>query len=174
MSSGFCFVTCFQSRGILAWTWRYAKRRNAEQHALLLPRTVHWCFNRCRLRRLLTILLLAIIGLPYATPLFALARGEDASVPACCRRNGKHHCTGMASPANAGSEHHFRAPTDLCPMYSRGTVAVHHEVLAPPVGEAVFAELTSHPAGMAQVESRWRIARDRSRQKRGPPNTILL
>jgi hypothetical protein len=28
----------------------------------------------------------------------------------------------------------------------------------------------AHPAGVVQTESKWRIARDRSRQKRGPPS----
>jgi hypothetical protein len=38
----------------------------------------------------------------------------------------------------------------------------------------IFADLTSQPAAIAQTESKLRISRNRSRQKRGPPNTFFL
>jgi hypothetical protein len=63
----------------------------------------------------------------------------------------------------------FSAPAEKCPYCPSAVVAAHSELLALPVGSAVFASIVSHPAGVAQTESMWRISRDRSRQKRGPP-----
>jgi hypothetical protein len=37
---------------------------------------------------------------------------------------------------------------------------------------SVLASLVTHPAGVAQTESKWRISHDRSRQKRGPPSLL--
>jgi hypothetical protein len=68
----------------------------------------------------------------------------------------------------------FGVPVEKCP-YAPGVFTVSHvQVFTAPTAVAVFASLVSHPAGLAQTESRWRIARDRSRQKRGPPSQSLL
>lgn len=51
-------------------------------------------------RRCISMLLLLLFGLPFVSSLVA-ASGltPDAGVPACCRRNGVHHCTmSMAEP----------------------------------------------------------------------------
>jgi len=128
------------------------------------------------LRRLLSILLLAMFGLPVVSPLFALSTMDATRLPACCRRDGKHHC--MENMADRGnltqSGTQFTAPAEKCPYCPSALVATHSELLAPPVASAVFASLVSHPAGVAQTESMWRISRDRSRQKRGPPVSSSL
>lgn len=134
----------------------------------------HRWLNQCRLRRLVTILLLAVFGLPLASPIFALTQSDGSGLPACCRRHGKHHCSGVAPSSEAGGEHQFRAPFNPCPMYARDITASHHEMAAPPAAQAIFAALVSHPAGVAQVESHRRISRDRARHKRGPPSTSFL
>jgi hypothetical protein len=61
------------------------------------------------------------------------------------------------------------APAEKCPFYPSALVPAHAERLALTVADAVYASLVSHPVGVAQTESMWRISRDRSRQKRGPP-----
>jgi hypothetical protein len=68
-----------------------------------------------------------------------------------------------------GREAQFGAPAGKCPYCPSAPVATHNELLAPPMRDAVFASLVSHPSGVAQTESMRRISRDRSRQKRGPP-----
>jgi hypothetical protein len=123
------------------------------------------------LRRLLSILLLAVFGLPLVSPLFALSTMGATRLSACCRRDGKHHCMGkMVDRGNlTQSRTQFTAPAEKCPLCPFALVATHSELLALPVADAVFASLVSHPAGVAQTEPMWRISRDRSRQKRGPP-----
>lgn len=123
------------------------------------------------LRRLLSILLLVAFGLPVVSPLFAMVRTDEARLPACCRRDGKHHCMmGMSDRARQGqSVLSFGTPVEKCPYCPSALVAAHIDYLAAPTAHAVFASLVSHPSGIAQTESLRRISRDRSHQKRGPP-----
>jgi hypothetical protein len=128
------------------------------------------------LRKLLSILLLAVFGLPLVSPLFALTATSGGALPACCRRGGQHHCA--MSPAErgqfAGKRPEFRNPTEKCP-YSTASMAVsQHTYIGFLPAEAIFAGLVSHPTVAAQTESKWRIARDRTRSKRGPPSHFLL
>jgi hypothetical protein len=75
------------------------------------------------MRRILAITLLIAFGSPLAVPLLAAAadlQSKDAqsSLPACCRRNGKHHCAITMAAALAsvnGSSPAFQAPP--CPLY---------------------------------------------------------
>jgi hypothetical protein len=128
------------------------------------------------LRRLLSIFLLVVFGLSIVSPLFALSRIDATRLPACCRRDGKHHCMeNMADRGNSiQSGTQFSTPAEKCPYYPSALVPAHSKLLALPVADAVCASLVSHPAGVAQTESMWRISRDRSRQKRGPPTPSSL
>jgi hypothetical protein len=77
---------------------------------------------------------------------------------------------------NQFAQHHpqFTSPMKKCPYYPGAVTAPHGTVFTLPIAEAVFAALVSHPSGLAQTESKYRISRDRSRQKRGPPTLFLL
>jgi hypothetical protein len=126
--------------------------------------------------RLLSIFLLAAFGLPLLTPLLAMSTPSDAWLPACCRRNGKHHCTMNLVERGQLASHvpQFRAPVDMCPYYPASVVPFHHpNPFTASTGSSIFAALVSHPAVTAQTQSKWRISRDRSRQKRGPPVSFL-
>ena len=117
--------------------------------------------------RLLAILVLLVMGLPIASPLLALSGSVDGHLPACCRRAGRHHCSGMAATDAATPQ--LGATAHKCPLYPQASVAVPHNVATPPAARALYASIASHPAGIAQTESKWRVSRYRSRQKRGPP-----
>jgi hypothetical protein len=74
------------------------------------------------MRRCFSIFLILIFGLG---PLSTLIDGsEDASLPACCRRHGAHHCVlaAMAKQAQSGNTPAVSAPM-TCPSYP-GTVAL--------------------------------------------------
>ena len=71
------------------------------------------------------------------------------------------------------TEPSFHAPTEKCPFYPGAVAAAHPSLGLVSTADAVFAAMRSHPAVVAQTESLWRIARDRSRCKRGPPVTLL-
>ena len=133
-------------------------------------RASRWNVPIVLLRRLLSILLLAVIGLPLAAPLFAATSRGESSIPACCRRNGKHHCTGgMQRDSKASSKPAFHAPRESCPYTPTLPATIHSETFAVPPRTVVADVLLTHDAVIAQTESKLRISRTRSRQKRGPP-----
>jgi hypothetical protein len=128
------------------------------------------------LRRLISILLLAVFGLPFVPQLLASTAKSESNLPACCRRNGKHHCMMSASEKSKGASGKaaFSAPLDKCP-YAPATVAVsHHPANEVATSSATYAEVVSHPSVRPQTESRRRISQDRSRSKRGPPTVASL
>jgi len=67
----------------------------------------------------------------------------------------------------------FRAPADHCPYSPAVTTAIRSSWSVLPREGSIYAGLVSHPAVVAQTQSMWRISRDRSRQKRGPPAVFL-
>jgi hypothetical protein len=109
------------------------------------------------LRKLLTILLLAFFGLPIVSPLFAESAMEAGRIPACCRRNGEHHCTMTATERNnlkqGEDPSRFAAPPETCPYAPAAVVAIHTNLLAVPVSDRVFAALGSHTSGAGGVDA---------------------
>jgi hypothetical protein len=124
------------------------------------------------LRRLLSIALMAVVGLPLFAPFFGWK--SESSLPACCRRAGMHHCMAMSDSMSSMSDDHSHfASNETCPYRSATLfVAQHSDAVLP--ADVIFANLTAHPAVQAQTEAVWRIARDRSRHKRGPPSLLQL
>jgi hypothetical protein len=129
------------------------------------------------LGKLLAITLLALLCQPLAQPFLAWNATDKAGLPACCRRNGKHHCEMSTAERRQLISHdpQFQAPREKCP-YQQGATAlpIHGRTFISPVSQAIFADLTSQGAAVAQTESKLRISRNRSRQKRGPPGTFFL
>jgi hypothetical protein len=128
------------------------------------------------MRKLLSTLLLAVFGFLLVSPLLALGTTSNGKLMACCRRNGKHDCAGAMAERSSAGEQGIRliAPPERCPFCPTGVVSAHHDLTALAEAEAAFAQLATHPSGVAQTESRLRISRDRSRQKRGPPSNFIL
>ena len=126
-------------------------------------------------RRLIAILSLALLGLPFVHPLVALTVKSETNLPACCRHNGKHHCVmSMAERSQHASRNpQFTAPIETCPYSPAAVAATHGNTFAPPL-QAIFAAVVAHPATAAQTESKLRISLNRSRQKRGPPTSFSL
>jgi hypothetical protein len=121
-------------------------------------------------RRLLAISLLMLFSVSLISPLFA-SDVVQASLPACCRRAGNHHC---AEYDGALQHNNGVGITEKCPYIPAGAAVLHLSIFEPPTSGAVFAGLVSHPAIHAQTATQHRVSFDRSRQKRGPPSLILL
>ena len=124
--------------------------------------------------RLIAILLFAAFVLPFASPALAVGVNAESGLPACCRRGGMHGCAmtmmeRSVAAAKTDKAPKWRAPLEHCPYCPTTLSVVHASPLAAPLAEATYAEFFSHPAGLVQTESRRRVARDRSRHKRGPP-----
>ncbi|WP_263381548.1 hypothetical protein [Granulicella arctica] len=119
-------------------------------------------------RRTLSILLLLLVGLPLIAPLFA--RTAAAKLPLCCRKNGDHHCMGgMDMGVAIGSDHTLAALHARCPAFPKATAVTLMQAAFFVRTQSRFAEIVAHPNAQPQTEARYRIAFNRSRQKRGPP-----
>jgi len=116
-------------------------------------------------RRLVAISLLTLFTFPFVLPLFGTSAVE-ATLPACCRRNGKHHCMMYMAWSQGLS---FRTVREKCPYSIAPPAILVLRSFTPSAAASVFAGITRHPASAPQVEAQLRISFDRTRQKRGPP-----
>ncbi len=126
------------------------------------------------MRRLLAILLILVFGLPLISPLFALGGTDESKLPACCRKNGAHHCT-MSDEQVAALTNGTQLPSlrSHCTMFPNASTAVNHQPLSFDRAALLFAEALSHPALHRQTEAWARVALAGARHKRGPPSIRL-
>jgi hypothetical protein len=124
-------------------------------------------------RRVLTFTLLLLFSLPLISPLLTLTASSDANLPACCRRNGAHHCTSMTPPADPSDGINLAAIPQHCPAYPAVVTSARHGDLSFHAASLIFAGIVSHPTVKPQTQARARVALDISRQKRGPPTDLL-
>jgi hypothetical protein len=117
--------------------------------------------------RVIAAALLSLFSASLALPL--IAPDLRPALPACCRRDGKHHCAMMDMALGDDGEEHFLP--SRCPSYPTHSVTAHFEEVstAPPV-QAFVSYLPAAPAPNAQGEVLYRISHHRSRQERGPPS----
>lgn len=125
------------------------------------------------MRRLLSFSVFVAMLLPLLAPMASAAAVGQASVPACCRRGGAHHCVdgmgGMVAVTRDGTPR-VRAPREMCPYQQGGLAAgAHHEQVGIGGSAAIVSVVLDAHGVLAQVECLRRISFDRSRQKRGPP-----
>jgi hypothetical protein len=120
-------------------------------------------------RRALTFVLLLLFSYPLVAPAFASAP-DEASLPACCRRNGRHHC----AMAGMGMEQNDRNTSvrERCPYCPQAKAIVWQSTIAAMTRQTLFAGMIFQPAAGAQAEAGFRISFSRSRQKRGPPQLL--
>jgi hypothetical protein len=118
------------------------------------------------MRRALALFLLVLSSFPLVAP--AALAGAKSNLPACCRRNGEHHCGAMdEATASSGVAIHS---VSRCPAFPLATTAPADARVAVLKNSAViFGAIVSHPAIYFQTEASYRISFSRSRQKRGPP-----
>ena len=125
-------------------------------------------------RRALSTVLLLLFSLPLISPLFALAADSGVNLPACCRRNGAHHCARtIHSTESSSSGFAVSAIPQQCPAYPAVVTPARHGDLALHTAALIFAGIVSHPTVKTQIQARARVALDISRQKRGPPTKLL-
>ena len=129
------------------------------------------CDKLCLMRRILSLAMLLVFCFPLIAPLFA--SGPETSLPACCRRDGAHHCSMGTAMLGMQGGTRWSSLQSKCPNYPKAvTVAgVGHWFLVKP--QMQFADVVAHPSARPQTEARYRISFGRSRQKRGPPSSFL-
>jgi hypothetical protein len=128
------------------------------------------------MRRTIAVLMLLIFGSFLGAPLLATSNSiELNNLPACCKRNGSHHCVTRMMEGDPGTTQ-VSAPPEKCPLFPHTgqMTPVKNSAITPRATGAFYACLQSHPACHTQSEAQRRISFDRSRQKRGPPAAIVV
>ena len=125
--------------------------------------------------RLSATMLLGILSAFLALPVLAAARqGTDASLPACCRAHGKHHCLAARNTSlQESGKPAFRQPATTCPYAPTAPVSVGGKIFHPGWPGFRYAELALRLRSRPHVETGRRTPFDRSQQKRGPPTRSL-
>ena len=117
------------------------------------------------MRRILAITLLIAFGSPLVLPILASTPDLQRNLPACCRRNGAHHCNGLM--ASAGDSPALKSPP--CPNYpTPGTPANLNSaalatpgVLTPAILHTFAVAMATHPRPQISILS--------ANLLRGPP-----
>jgi hypothetical protein len=126
------------------------------------------------MRRALSILLILFFSLGSLAA--TLGASEDTRLPACCRRNGAHHCAmnmgeAAMSAEVAGGQTIVRAPS-TCPAFPGAaaiTTSGRHALAAAPVTLPV---LVAQPHSPAAARASARISQIRTRSGRAPPASL--
>lgn len=121
------------------------------------------------MRRAISLSLMLVFSWMLIAPLFA--PDAEASLPPCCRRNGKHHCMMRMMRANSGQKG-FTTVSEKCPCCPAGGCAVHSTINQPEPAQQFYADAVRHPAIAPRTEALLRIALLRGHQKRGPPSLL--
>jgi hypothetical protein len=122
------------------------------------------------MRRTVSILLVSLFSFALIGPAVS-ASDADSQLPACCRRDGKHHCAmteNQPAPSVGPLLHAAR-----CPSFPAAKAVPASRTLGlVRISQAIFAGLVSHPASRPQTEALYRISYSRAGQKRGPPTLL--
>ena len=126
------------------------------------------------MRRALATLLLALFSFSLISPAL-LASDPESNLPACCRRDGKHHCAMMGAMMAMQSESPSGPSLQpaRCPSFP-GASAIPASPAAslPGTSRTVFAGFLSHSVFLPATDTLSLSSYSRTGQKRGPPAKI--
>jgi hypothetical protein len=125
--------------------------------------------SRTPMRRWFAIPMLFVFLLPLVSG-FLETSVVEASLPACCRRGGQHHCDLIAEQTSDSKG--AIAIREKCPYSPAALSVVVLPTFAPPAAAAIFAGVMRHVSVSPQADALRRISFDRARQKRGPPSLL--
>jgi hypothetical protein len=120
------------------------------------------------MRRMLAITLLIAFGSPLVAPLFAATADPEASLPACCRSHGGHHCAMLHTTFATSNGPGFQAPP--CPNYPSAFTPVR--IATASLLAAPLASIEIHRNGAPSAHIRVRTAGNfapSANLQRGPP-----
>jgi hypothetical protein len=120
------------------------------------------------MRRALASLLVVLFSFPLILPI--LRADAALSLPSCCRRAGKHHCSmGPESTSQEG----LSPIQPKCSNYPAAmAIPGDWNIAFLKNSTSIGAFLLHYSSTPAQTEAKYRVSFSRSRQKRGPPDLL--
>jgi hypothetical protein len=122
------------------------------------------------MRRTIALALTVLFSWTLMAPIFG--PGAGANLPACCRRNGKHHCMMRGVERPGGDQKGFTSVSEKCPCPPAATCAVHSPVFKPEAGSRFCAQFPRRMVLAPRTETLRNISFLRSHPKRGPPSPL--
>jgi hypothetical protein len=123
-------------------------------------------------RRAFAATLVLIFSLPLIAPVLVSASAAS-QLPACCRRNGNHHCAMKMEMGDLPS--HDRSVSEKCPFSPFAHTPLMQPHAFPVLVSSASTSLAAGPAAIVRAaEAGYRISADRARHKRGPPRLFAL
>jgi hypothetical protein len=126
------------------------------------------------MRRLLSFALLLVFGLPVVAPALGPTAEAQMNLPACCRRDGAHHCT--KTPEQLAAMLHgdqFNTVQSKCPCCPSAPINLHQQAMSLHTPAVHLTGFDSVTAKCRQAEASARVALAGARHKRGPPTVRL-
>lgn len=116
------------------------------------------------------VLLLVAFSLSLISPL--LLAGQQKELPACCRRDGNHHCAKQAAPSSADGVQ--IGALSVCPLFPTGKVtpAPNQTGATPPALTRADVVIPVHDALPVQPAKQQPQAVVLPWQQRGPPSLV--
>jgi len=118
------------------------------------------------MRRALSVLLLIVMSFPLLAGGFVSAQ----DVPACCRRDGRHHCASMTADAESNGPA-VAAVQTKCPCYPKAASTGASRLTSVACTKSIELAPQAESAGLGDCRFAFSpsFAID-SEQKRGPPS----
>jgi hypothetical protein len=123
-------------------------------------------------KRAFASLLLSLLGLPLLVP--GWFETVASTIPACCRKNGKHHCKTPGDNTQDASTVGLKAVNPSCPL--NPNAGALPSGITPVTLSRTFSiaqAALSTAIASARFENLCTPSYDRSSQKRGPPSFLL-
>ena len=129
-----------------------------------------------RMRRFSALSMLFVLLITWATPnIGGLRPKSEGNLPACCRRNGKHHCMmSMAERSQiADRAPAFSTPPEKCPHFPAIELGVQGNLFVAPTSEGAVLPYSAMPVMLAQLLPIFAKPAENAHLKRGPPFSLL-
>ncbi|HVW77635.1 MAG TPA: hypothetical protein VHB45_08480 [Alloacidobacterium sp.] len=108
-----------------------------------------------------------------SAPLFAATSYSSSNhLPACCRKDGAHHCAALVAESGNTAERYASAPAEHCPYFPHAILPANLQVhiFTLPAGGLPSIAAGSYRLSTISDKSQLIVSFDRAQQKRGPPS----
>ncbi|HEV2647109.1 MAG TPA: hypothetical protein VGU46_12155 [Acidobacteriaceae bacterium] len=117
---------------------------------------------------MLTLALLIAFGSPFVAPILAATASAQASLPACCRLHGKHHCS-MPEGGGQGSSNGAVLQGPPCPFCPGATQQTRTSGVSLTIAQRASVQSHQVFALLGLREGKARAVSAFAHLKRGPP-----